>query len=101
MPLSRLTICLQFSLNYFTALRSENLPNEMPKRAWSSIERNLHVMVEVKDWAVRALWEMTGRLVRQPRRLPRARLHRRGVQWLYSRRVLPSTTKVRLLPRLP
>ena len=68
------------------------------------MERNLQVRAEVKifSWEeARALYEMTGRLETQPRRFPTARLESSGVQWLYSRLVLPSTTKVRLLPTVP
>ena len=68
------------------------------------MERSLQVRAEVKMLAweeVRALWEMTGRLEIQPSRFATARLERSGVQWLYSLLVLPTTTRVRLLPTVP
>ena len=68
------------------------------------MERSLQVRAEVKMLAweeVRALWEMTGRLETQPSKFATARLERSGVQWLYSLLVLPTTTRVRLLPTVP
>ena len=73
----------------------------MPKRACNSMERILQVRGELKVCEVRALWEMTGRLVRHPKRFPTARLERRGVQWLYSLLVLQRTNRVRVFPTVP
>ena len=46
------------------------LQKETPKRAWSSMESSLQRTPGLRRVSSSALWATTGRLVRQPTRLP-------------------------------
>ena len=47
------------------------LPKEIPKRAWSSIDISLHRILDFSIVPRSALCDTTGRLVKQPQRLPK------------------------------